>query len=115
MRTWLAGAYPGCPSAGPTPELISRGLGSGQCPWKMVGRGPRGNRPSRLLGPDSRRSPWTVSPSEAGSDLAEGVVDAEGATAPFQCEDHPSLQDQIVLQRVPSAAAEARTHTLAVL
>jgi hypothetical protein len=56
-----------------------------------------------------------VSPSEAGSDLAEGVVDAEGATAPFQCEDHPSLQDQIVLQRVPSAAAEARTHTLAVL
>ena len=80
----------------------------------MVGRGPRGNRPSRLLGPDSRRSPWqrlsgrgddvvlqsedpwTASPSEAGSDLAEGVVDAEGATAPFQRED-PSLQDQIVL------------------
>jgi hypothetical protein len=57
---------------------------------------PRGNRPSRLLGPDSRRSPWTASPSEAGSDLAEGVVDAEGVTAPFQRED-PSLQDQSVL------------------
>jgi hypothetical protein len=60
----------------------------------MVGRGLRGNRPSRLLGPDSRRSPWqrllgrdddvvlqsgdpqTASPSEARSDLAEGVVDA---------------------------------------
>src|SRR6187455_3028091 len=49
----------------------------------MLGRGLRGNRPSRLLGPDSRRSPWTASPSEAGSDLAEGVVDAEGASAPF--------------------------------
>jgi hypothetical protein len=66
----------------------------------MVGRGPRGDRPSRLLGPDSRRRPWqrlpgrgddvvlrsgdlrTASPSEARSDLAEGVVDAEGAAAP---------------------------------
>ena len=38
---------------------------------------------SRLLGPDSRRSPWTASPPEAGSDFAEDVVDAEGATAPF--------------------------------
>jgi hypothetical protein len=96
MKTWLAGAQPGCPSAGPMPELISRGLGPGWRPWKVVGRGPWGNRPSRLLGLDSRRSPWTASPSEAGSDLAEGIVDAEGATAPFQRED-PSLQDQIVL------------------
>jgi hypothetical protein len=96
------------------PELTSRGLGSGWRPWKMVGRGPRGDRPSRLLGPDSRRSPWqrlpgrgddvvlqsgnpwTASPSEAGSVFAEGVVDAEGAAAPFQRQD-PSLQDQIVL------------------
>ena len=44
----------------------------------------------------------------------EGVVDVEGATAPFQRED-PSLQDQIVLKRVPSAVAEARKHTLAAL
>jgi hypothetical protein len=75
---------------------------------------PRGDRPSRLLGPDSRRRPWqrwpgrgddvvlqggdprTVSPSEARSDLAEGVVDAEGAAAPSQRQD-PSLQDRIVL------------------
>jgi hypothetical protein len=96
------------------PELTGRGLGSGWRPWKMVGRGPRGERPRRLLGPDSRRSPWqrlpgrgdyivvqsgdprTASPSEARSNLAEGVVDAEGATAPFQRQD-PSLQDQIVL------------------
>jgi hypothetical protein len=75
---------------------------------------PRGDRPSRLLGPDSRRrpwrrwpglgddvvlqsgDPWTVSPSEARSDLAEGVVDAEGAAAPFKRKD-PSLQDRIIL------------------
>jgi hypothetical protein len=75
---------------------------------------PRGGRPSRLLGPDSRRRPWrrwpgcgadvvlqsggppTASPSEARSDPAEGVVDAEGAAAPFGCR-RPSLQDQVVL------------------
>jgi hypothetical protein len=75
---------------------------------------PQGDRPSRLLGPDSRRRPWqrwpgrgddvvlrsgdprTASLSEARSDLAEGVVDAEGAAAPFQRQD-PSLQDRIVL------------------
>jgi hypothetical protein len=75
---------------------------------------PRGDRPSRLLEPDSWRRPWrrwpgrdddvilqsgdprTASPSEARSDLAEGVVDAEGAAAPFNCQD-PSLQDRIIL------------------
>jgi hypothetical protein len=75
---------------------------------------PRGDRSSRLLEPDSWRRPWrqwpgrgdvvvlqsrdspTASPSEARSDLAEGVVDAEGAAAPFNCQD-PSLQDQIIL------------------
>jgi hypothetical protein len=75
---------------------------------------PRGDRPSCLLEPDSRRRPWrrwpgrdddvvlqsgdprTASPSEARSDLAEGVVDAEGAAAPFNCQD-PSLQDRIIL------------------
>jgi hypothetical protein len=54
-----------------------------------------------------------VSPSEARSDLAKGVVDAEGAATPFNCPD-PSLQDQIILKCVFSAAAEAQ-HTLAVL
>jgi hypothetical protein len=95
-------------------ELISRGLRSGWRPWKMVSRGPWGNQPSRLLGPDSRGSPWerlpgrgddvvlrsgeprTASPSEARSGLTEGVVDTEGVAAPFQRQD-PSLQDQIVL------------------
>jgi hypothetical protein len=38
----------------------------------------------------------SASPSEARSDLAEGVVDAEGAAAPFKRQD-PSLQDRIVL------------------
>jgi hypothetical protein len=75
---------------------------------------PRGDWPSRLLEPDSWRSPWwrwpghdddvvlqsgdprTASPSEARSGLAEGVVDAEGAAAPFNCQD-PILQDRIIL------------------
>jgi hypothetical protein len=75
---------------------------------------PRGDQPSRLLKPDFWRRPWrrwprhddevvlqsgdprTVSPSEARPDLAEGVVDAEGAAAPFNRED-PSLQDRIIL------------------
>jgi hypothetical protein len=75
---------------------------------------PRGDQPSRLLEPDSWGRPWrrwperdddvvlqnrdprTASPSEARSDLAEGVVDAEGAAAPFSCQD-PSLQDRIIL------------------
>jgi hypothetical protein len=75
---------------------------------------PRGDQPSRLLEPDSWKRPgrrWprrddevilqsgdprTVSPLEARSDLAEGVVDAEGATAPFNRQD-PSLQDRIIL------------------
>jgi hypothetical protein len=39
-ETWLAGAQPGRPLAGPTPELTSRDLGSGWRPWKTVGRGP---------------------------------------------------------------------------
>jgi hypothetical protein len=39
-ETWLAEAQPGRPLAGPTPELTSRGLGSGWRPWKTVGRGP---------------------------------------------------------------------------
>ena len=75
---------------------------------------PRGDQPRRLLGPDSRRrpwrrwlglgddvvlqsgDPWTASPSEARSGLAEGVDDAEGAVAPFSRQD-PSLQDRIIL------------------
>jgi hypothetical protein len=74
----------------------------------------RGGRPSRLLGPDSWRRPWrrwpgrgadvvlrsedpsTVLPSEARSNFAEGLVDAEGAAAPFNCQG-PSLQDRFVL------------------
>jgi hypothetical protein len=78
---------------------------------------PRDDRPSRLLEPDSWRRPsrrWpgcgadvalqsgdppTASSSEARSNLAEGVVDAEGASAPpppFNCR-RPSLQDRVVL------------------
>jgi hypothetical protein len=36
----LAGAQPGRPLAGPTPELTSRSLGSGWRPLRTAGRGP---------------------------------------------------------------------------
>jgi hypothetical protein len=86
------------------------GLMSSEDSWPR----PRGDQLSCLLGLDSRRRPWrrwpglgddvvlrsgdpqTASPSEARSDLTEGVADAEGAAAPFNCHD-PSLQDRIIL------------------
>jgi hypothetical protein len=86
------------------------GLMSSEDSWPR----PQGDQPSRLLEPDSWRRPgrrWpgrddevilqsgdprTVSPSEARSDLAEGVADAEGAATPFNHQD-PSLQDWIIL------------------
>jgi hypothetical protein len=106
----LAGSSTGGIDAGvespkPQAELMSSGDS-----WLRL----RGGRPSRLLEPDSWRRPWrrwprrgadvvlrsgdppTASPSEARPDLAEGVVDAEGAAAPFNCQD-PSLQDRIIL------------------
>jgi hypothetical protein len=68
----------------------------------------RGGQPSRLLGPGFWRRPWqrwpgrgadvvlrsrdplTVLPSEARSDFAEGVVDAEGAAAPPPSRSEPA-------------------------
>jgi hypothetical protein len=106
----LAGSSTGGTDAGielPRPRAGLMSLGDS---WPT----PRGDRPSRLLEPDSWRRPWrrwpgrgddvvlqsgdspTASPSEARSDLAEGVVDAEGAAAPLNCQD-PSLQDRIIL------------------
>jgi hypothetical protein len=106
----LAGLSTGGTNAGvklprPRAELMSSGDS-----WLRLW----GGRPNRLLGPDSLRRPWrrrpgrgadvvlrsgdppTASPSEARSDFAEGVVDAEGAAAPFNCQG-PSLQDQFIL------------------
>jgi hypothetical protein len=106
----LAGSPTGGTDAGaelPRPHAGLMSLGDS---WPR----PRGGRPSRLLEPDSWRRPWrqwpgcgadvvlqsgdppTASPSEARSDLAEGVVDVEGAAAPFNCR-RPSLQDRVVL------------------
>jgi hypothetical protein len=106
----LAGSSTGGVDAGvelPRPQAELMFLGDS---WPRL----RGGRPSRLLGPDSRRRPWrrwpgrgadavlqsggppTASLSEARSDPTEGVVDAEGAAAPFGCR-RPSLQDQVVL------------------
>jgi hypothetical protein len=106
----LAGSSTGGTDAGvELPRPQTEPMSSGDS-WLRL----RGDRPSRLLEPDSWRRPWrrwpghgadvvlrggdppTASPSEARSDLAEGVVDAEGAAAPFHCQD-PSLQDRIIL------------------
>ena len=106
----LVGSSTGGTDAGVELPRPRAGLMSSGDSWP----GPRGGRPSRLLEPDSWRRPSrrrpgrsaevvlrsgdppTASPSEARSDLAEGVVDAEGAAAPFNCQD-PSLQGRIIL------------------
>jgi hypothetical protein len=106
----LAGSSTGRIDAGVELSRPRAGLMSSEDSWLW----PRGGRPSRLLELDSWRRPcrrWpgrgadvvlrsgdppTASPSEARSDLVEGVVDAEGAAAPFNCHD-PSLQGRIIL------------------
>jgi hypothetical protein len=106
----LAGSSTGGTDAGVELPRPRAGLMTSGDSWLRL----RGGRPSRLLEPDSWRRPWwrwpgrgadvvlrsgdplTVSPSEARPDLAEGVVDAEGAAAPFNCQD-PSLQDRVIL------------------
>jgi hypothetical protein len=106
----LAGSSTGGTDAGvELPRPQTEPMSSGDS-WLRL----RGDRPSRLLEPDSWRRPWrrwpgrgadvvlrggdppTASPSEARSYLAEGVVDAEGVAAPFNCQD-PSLQGRIIL------------------
>jgi hypothetical protein len=106
----LAGSSTGGTDAGAELPRPQAGLMSSGDSWPR----PRGGRPSRLLEPDSWRRLWqrwpgcsanvilqsgdlpTASPSEARSDPVEGVVDAEGAAAPFNCR-RPSLQDRVVL------------------
>jgi hypothetical protein len=106
----LVGSSTGGTDAGVELPRPRAGLMSSGDSWLRL----RGGRPSRLLEPDSWRRPWrrwpghgadvvlrsgglpTASPSEARPDLAEGVVDAKGAAAPFNCQD-PSLQDRVIL------------------
>jgi hypothetical protein len=106
----LAGSSAGGADAGVELPRPRAGLMSSGDSWLRL----RGGRPSRLLEPDSWRRPWrrwpgrgadvvlrsgdppTASPSEARSDLAEGVDDSEGAAAPFNCQG-PSLQDRVIL------------------
>jgi hypothetical protein len=89
----LAGSSVSGTDAGVDPPRPRAGLMSSGDSWPR----PRGDQLSRLLEPDSWRRPWrrwpgrdddvvlqsgdprTASPSKARSDLAEGVVDAEGA------------------------------------
>ena len=75
---------------------------------------PRGGQLSRLPELDSQRrpwrrwprlgddvvlqsgDPWTALPSEARSDLAGGVVNTEGAAAPFNRRSEPAGSDYLV-------------------
>jgi hypothetical protein len=106
----LAGPSTGGTDAGVELPRPRAGLMSSGDSWLRL----RGGRPNRLLGPDSWRIPcrqWfgrgadvvlrsgdppTVLPSEARSNFADGVVDAEGAVAPFNCQGL-SLQDRVIL------------------
>ena len=106
----LAGSSTGGTDAGVESPMPRAGLMSSGDSWLRL----RGGRPSRLLEPEPWRRPWrrwpgrgadvvlrsgdppTASSSEARPDLAEGVVDAEGAAAPFNCQDL-SLQDRVIL------------------
>jgi hypothetical protein len=100
----LSGPSTGGTSAGVELPRPQTGLMSSGDSWLRL----RGGRPSRLLGPDSWRRPWrrwprrgaavvlrsgdppTALPSEARSDFAEGVVDAEGAAAPPPSRSEPA-------------------------
>jgi hypothetical protein len=100
----LAGPSTGGIDAGVELPRPRAGLVSSGDSWLRL----RGGRPSRLLGPDSWRRPWrrwpgrgadvvlqsrdppTALSSEARSDFAEGVVDAEGAAAPPPSRSKPA-------------------------
>jgi hypothetical protein len=92
----------------------------------------RGGRPSRLLGPDSWRRPWrrwprrgadvvlrsgdppTALSSEARSNFAGGVVDAEGAAAPPSLRSEPAGSVYLVV-RVCFLRPPRPKHTVVVL
>jgi hypothetical protein len=99
----LAGPSTGGIDAGVELPRPRAGLVSSEDSWLRL----RGGRPSRLLGPNSWRGPWrrwpgrgadvvlrsgdplTSLPSEARSDFAVAVVDAEGAAAPPPSRSEP--------------------------
>jgi hypothetical protein len=100
----LAGPSTGGTDAGVELSKPRAGLMSLGDSWLRL----RGGRPSRLLGPGSRRRPWrrwlghsadvvlrsgdplTALPFEARLDFAEGGVDAEGAAAPLPSMSEPA-------------------------
>jgi hypothetical protein len=100
----LAGPSTGGTDAGVELLRPRAGLMSSGDSWLRL----RGGWPSCLLGPDSSRRPWrrwprsgadvvlrsgdppTALSSEARSDFAEGVVDAEGAAAPPPSRSEPA-------------------------
>jgi hypothetical protein len=71
--------------------------GRAVCSGLIPGEDPSGDGPGRGADVILRsEDPSTALPSEARSDFAEGLVDAEGAATPFNCQG-PSLQDRFVL------------------
>jgi hypothetical protein len=70
--------------------------GRAACSGRILGEDPGGDGPGVVLMSSFRVGALRPWPSEARSDPAEGVVDAEGAAAPFGCR-RPSLQNQVVL------------------
>jgi hypothetical protein len=100
----LSGPSTGGASTGVESPRPQTGLMSSGDSWLRL----RGGQPSRLLRSNSWRRPWrrwpgrgaaivlrsgdppTALPSEAWSDFAEGVVDAEGAAAPPLTRSEPA-------------------------
>jgi hypothetical protein len=67
--------------------------GRAACSGRILEEDPGDDGPGVVLMSSFRAGdPQTASSSEARSDPAEGVVDAEGAATPFSCR-RPSLQD----------------------
>jgi hypothetical protein len=69
--------------------------GRAVCSGRIPGEDPDGDGPGAVL-MSSFGVEILALPSEARSDFAEGVVDAEGAAAPFNCQG-PSLHDRFIL------------------
>jgi hypothetical protein len=94
----LAGSSTGGTNAGVELSRPQAGpMSSGDSWLRLQGDRPEPSAQARFLEKTLQSGdPPTVSPSEARPDLAEGVVDAEGAAVPFNCQD-PSLQDRIIL------------------
>jgi hypothetical protein len=94
----LAGSSTGGSDAGvELPRPQAGPMSSGDSWLRLRGDRPEPSARAGFLEKTLRSGdPPTASPSEARPNLAEGIVDAEGAAAPFNRQD-PSLHDRIIL------------------